>query len=140
MTIQSVYDPAFQAYGQVLEGYDLKDALAALKAATPLPEGTAYVPEQAELQALPIAKELFERAYGGMPVQLGWCNGHNTKLNCLEYHSDSELNAGNEDFILLLAKREELVDGRLDTAESAEAAQGAPIPLDGANIDISEDL
>lgn len=211
MKIQSVYDPSFQKYGQVLEGYDLKDALATLQAVTPLPEGTDYVPEQAELQALPIAKELSERAYGGMPVQLGWCNGHNTKLNCLEYHRDSELNAGSEEFILLLAKREEMVDGRLDTAkveafrcpagvlvevyattlhyapcsaksgqgfhvlivlpkgtnlekpsiaarneedrllwarnkwllahaESGEAAQGAPVRLDGANIDIADDL
>lgn len=211
MKIQSVYDPAFQKYGQVLEGYDLGDALETLKAVTPLPEGTDYVPEQPELQALPLANELSERAYGGMPVQLGWCNGHNTKLNCLEYHRDSELNAGSEEFILLLAKREEMENGRLDTAkveafrcpagvlvevyattlhyapcsakpgqgfhvlivlpkgtnlekpsiaarneedrllwarnkwllahiESGEAAQGAPVRLDGDNIDISADL
>ena len=52
-----------------------------------------------------------------MPCQLGWCNGRNTKLNCLEYHRDSEYNLANEDFILLLARREEIVDGRLDTAK-----------------------
>ena len=50
-----------------------------------------------------------------MPIQIGWCNGHNTKMNCLEYHRDSELNVGTEDFILLLAKREDIVDGILDT-------------------------
>ena len=32
-----------------------------------------------------------------MPVQLGWCNGHNTKLNCLEYHRDSYYNKEAED-------------------------------------------
>ena len=52
-----------------------------------------------------------------MPIQIGWCNGHNTKLNCLEYHRDSELNVGVQDFILLLAKREEMEDGRLDTGK-----------------------
>ena len=52
-----------------------------------------------------------------MPIQIGWCNGHNTKLNCLEYHRDSELNVGVQDFILLLAKREEMADGRLDTGK-----------------------
>ena len=61
--------------------------------------------------------ELSGRAYGGMPIQIGWCNGHNTKLNCLEYHRDSELNVGVQDFILLLAKREEMADGRLDTGK-----------------------
>jgi len=52
-----------------------------------------------------------------MPTQLGWCNGHNTKLNCLEYHRDSEFNLGTEDFILLIAKQDEIVDGILDTAK-----------------------
>ena len=98
MKILPVSDPSFQNYGQVLEGYDLKELLATLDKVTPCPEGVDYVPEQAELQALPIEKELRNNAYGGMPIQIGWCNGHNTKMNCLEYHRDSELNVGTEDW------------------------------------------
>ena len=60
--------------------------------------------------------EISEHCYGGMPVQLGWCNGFNTKLNCLEYHRDSEFNLGTEDFILLLGLQGDIVDGVLDTA------------------------
>ena len=115
MKILSVTDPSFQNYGQVLGGYDVKELLATLDKVTPLPEAVEYVPEQAELMALPVAEELKNNAYGGMPIQIGWCNGHNTKLNCLEYHRDSELNVGVQDFILLLAKREELDNGVLDT-------------------------
>ena len=115
MKIESVYDSAFASYGKVLKGYDTKELLETLALATPLPEGVDYVPSQPELEVLPIAAEIAEHAYGGMPVQLGWCNGHNTKLNCLEYHRDSELNVGTEDFILLLAKREDLENGVLDT-------------------------
>ena len=114
MKILPVSDPSFQNYGQVLTGYDLKELLETLDRVTPCPDGVDYVPEQAELQALPIEKDLRNNAYGGMPIQIGWCNGHNTKLNCLEYHRDSELNVGTEDFILLLAKREDLADGVLD--------------------------
>ena len=117
MTIQSVFDPSFTKYGQVLTGYDLTGLLDTLERVTPVPEGTEYVPEQPELMALPVCGELSDRAYGGMPIQIGWCNGHNTKLNCLEYHRDSELNVGVQDFILLLAKREEMADGRLDTGK-----------------------
>ena len=117
MKIIPVTDPSFQNYGQVLPGYDVSELLATLDRVSPLPEGTAYVPEQPELMALPIAKELAANAYGGMPIQIGWCNGHNTKLNCLEYHRDSELNVGTTDFILLLAKREELEDRVLDTSK-----------------------
>ena len=115
MKILPVSDPSFQNYGQILTGYDTDELLATLDKVTPLPDGVAYVPEQAELMALPIAGELANNAFGGMPIQIGWCNGHNTRLNCLEYHRDSELNIGTKDFILLLAKREETVNGALDT-------------------------
>ena len=119
MKILPVSDPSFQNYGQIVTGYDLKELLDTLEAVTPLPEDVGYVPELLALMALPVAKELADGVYGGMPIQLGWCNGHNTKLNCLEYHRDSELNLGTRDFVLLLAKREEMVDGRLDTAKVA---------------------
>lgn len=46
--------------------------------------------------------------FGGRPFQLGWCNGHNTRLNCLEYHRASEFNLGARDFILLVAHRWEI--------------------------------
>ena len=117
MKIESVYDAGFAPYGKVLTGYDTKELLETLERVTPLPEGTDYVASQSELEALPIAEQLSSNAYGGMQIQLGWCNGHNTKLNCLEYHRDSELNCGTTDFVLLLAKLDDLKDGVLDTAK-----------------------
>ena len=117
MTIHSVFDPEFKAYGKVLEGYDTAELIAAMNA-IPLPEeGVAYEPGIASLEACRIFGCFGDRAYGGLPVQLGMCWGHNTKLNCLEYHRDSELNIGTGDFVLLLAKAEDIVDGKLDTAK-----------------------
>lgn len=117
MEIKSVFDAEFSPYGQVHKGYKLDGLLAAMKA-IPLPEsGTTYQPAIPELEALPIFELFGANAYGGMPVQLGMCWGHNTKLNCLEYHRDSEFNVGTHDFILLLAKQDEIVDGMLDTAK-----------------------
>ena len=119
MKIESVLDPAFAAYGQVVTGLEEARAeiLAAL-AGTPQPAaGTAYCPEDPALQELPAAAEVSGHLFGGMPCQLGWCNGRNTKLNCLEYHRGSEYNLANEDFILLLARRDEIENGRLDTGK-----------------------
>ena len=116
MKIESIASPAFAAYGKVLEGYDTKPLLDTLNTVTPLPEGVEYVPSLPVLETLPIAKQIEANAYGGMPVQLGYCNGHNTKLNCLEYHRDSELNCGTEDFLLLLAREDEIENGKLDTS------------------------
>lgn len=118
MKIYSVSDPEFRAYGQIVDGMEdtVREILNVLKDA-PQGSGVDYVPEYAPLQELPAMVEISEHCYGGMPVQLGWCNGHNTKLNCLEYHRDSEFNLGTEDFILLLAKQDEIEDGVLDTGK-----------------------
>ena len=116
MDLYSVFDPAFRAYGQVVTGLDgaVAELLHVLKDA-PQGRGVDYVPEYAPLQELPAMAEIREHCYGGMPIQLGWCNGYNTKLNCLEYHRDSEFNLGTEDFVLLLARQEEIEDGVLNT-------------------------
>ena len=116
MKIHSVFDPEFKPYGQIVEGMEEAAAeICAVLATTPLAEGVAYTAEEPRLQQLPAMREVSQRLFGGMPVQLGWCNGYNTKLNCLEYHRDSEFNVGTEDFVLLLARQEEIRDGVLDT-------------------------
>lgn len=118
MKIYSVNDPEFKPYGRVVTGLETaKTEILTALASTPLPAATDYVAEDKRLQELPAAVEVSEHLFGGMPCQLGWCNGRNTKLNCLEYHRDSEFNLANEDFILLLARRDEIENGRLDTGK-----------------------
>lgn len=121
MKINSIYDEKFKKYGNIVEGYDVKELLETMEKVTPLPEKVAYVPEQKELQELKIAKEMSDRLFGGMPIQLGWCNGHNTKLNCLEYHRDSEVNIGTEDFILILGSRSKIDKEWMFDTKDAEA-------------------
>lgn len=101
MKILSVHDPAFQKYGKVIRNVDLSGLVEAL-AHTPLPEGVEYEPSVSLLEALPVMEELSRVSYGEMPIQIGYCNGHNTKLNALEYHRDSELNVAATDAILMV--------------------------------------
>ncbi|MGX8692273.1 MAG: DUF4867 family protein [Clostridia bacterium] len=129
MRIYSVKDPEFKAYGKVLEGYDTQELRTAMEA-IPMPEGVAYQPGIESLEACAIIDDLRDRAYGGMPIQLGMCWGHNTKLNCLEYHRDSEVNIGWKDFILLLAKQDEIEDGVLDTAKVKAFRVPAGLPVE----------
>lgn len=118
MKIYSVYDPEFKAYGHIVKNMDeaAEEIMTVLRAA-PLPGHVEYVAEYEPLQELPAAQVVSDHLYGGMPVQLGYCNGHNTRLNCLEYHRDSEFNLGTEDFVLLVAKLCEVENGVLDTAK-----------------------
>ena len=87
MKIQKVTDPAFRKYGQVLEGYDFTGLIKEMKH-TPVPEDVIYVPSVEELEALDIMKDLQNKGYGGLPVQIGYCNGRQNSeraLNHLKY-------------------------------------------------------
>ena len=117
MQIYSVFDEIFAPYGKVLEGYKTDELLSAMKQ-IPLPDsGTAYEMALPELEQCAVYDDLHNRAYGGMPIQIGMCWGRNSKMNCLEYHKGSELNLGTHDLILLLAKQEQIVEGKLDTSK-----------------------
>ncbi|MBP5163431.1 MAG: DUF4867 family protein [Spirochaetales bacterium] len=116
MLIQSVYDSSFREYGKVLEGYD-NTCLIRRMAEIAMPEsGTAYRPSIDSLEQDDAFSFYRDHGFGGMPIQIGMCWGHNTKLNCLEYHRDSEINIGEGDFILLLARQGQIDAGRLDTS------------------------
>lgn len=116
MEILSVYDKAFKPYGEVYKG-KISGVLQALSKLPCPEEGTMYVPSEPTLEQCECFTDLTLNFGGTLPIQLGYCSGHNQKLNCLEYHRDSELNLANEDFILLLAKRDEIENGVLDTSK-----------------------
>ena len=117
MKIYSVFDSEFKPYGKILQNYDTESLISAMRT-IPMPQsGTAYQPSISALEESGIFDAMQNRAYGGLPIQIGMCWGYNTKLNCLEYHRDSEINVGEQDFILLLAKEDEIEDGQLDTAK-----------------------
>lgn len=109
MKIESVHDKKFSEYGEIVEGYDFTQLIDTLNKATECPaNGTVYVPGAKELESLSVFQELQDGLYGGLEIELGYCNGNNTMLNCLEYHRGSELNVAADDIVLLLAKRDEV--------------------------------
>lgn len=111
MKIQNVHDAAFRKHGKVIENVDCT-ALIAEMAKTEAPEdAVVYVPSVPELEALPVFADMRDRVYGGMPVQIGYCNGMNHKLNALEYHRDSEINVACTDLILLIGSEQDIEPG-----------------------------
>ena len=67
-------------------------------------------------RSFPRQRRLRRRFFGGLPVEFGWCNGHNSSLNCFEYHRSSEFNLGATDFVLLVGRQQDIVDGKIDAA------------------------
>lgn len=116
MKVLKVTDPAFGKYGRVIDNVDFTALVEALKK-TPVPENVVYEPSVEELESLPVMEELSRVTYGEMPIQIGYCNGHNTKLNALEYHRDSEINVAATDAVLMLGLRADVeADYTYDTS------------------------
>lgn len=117
MQIQKVTDASFGKYGKVLTGYELDGILKEMEH-TPLPKDVIYVPSVEELEALPVAEAFKNRAYGGLPIQIGYCNGDNHKLNAVEYHRSSEINIAVTDLILLIGMQQDIeADFTYDTSK-----------------------
>lgn len=101
MQIYEVTDMRFRKYGKVVRNIDFSTLTEAMKK-TPVPEDVVYEPSISELEALPVAKELETVFYGELPIQIGYCNGHNELLNAVEYHRSSEINLAATDAVLML--------------------------------------
>ena len=120
MTVRKVTDPAFKAYGRIITGYDFSGLLKAMEQ-TPLPEDVIYIPSLPEMEAPHAAKELENGIYGQMPIQIGCCNGHNKKLNAVEYHRDSEVDIAVDDLILILGKQQDIEEDHTYDTSRMEA-------------------
>lgn len=108
MQIKKVTDPAFKKYGRILP-LEVPDLLERLSK-TPLPQEVVYVPGDQTLEASAEAQLIQDSVYGGMPIQIGYCNGSNHKLNAVEYHRDSEINIPVQGCILILGSEQDVED------------------------------
>ncbi len=120
MEIRKVTDPSFAEYGKVVTGYDVSELLKVMEEKTPLPDDVVYVPSVKELEELAVSKLMQKNLYGQIPVQVGYCNGHNKKLNALEYHRSSEINVAVTDLVLLIGRQQDIeADYTYDTSKVA---------------------
>lgn len=118
MEIKKITDTAFRKYGRVIQGIDFSDLVEAIKKETPLPDGVAYEPSIAALEETKCAKELQKKTYGELPIEIGYCNGHNYKLNAVEYHRSSEINVAATDAVLIVGMQQDITDDfTYDTAK-----------------------
>ncbi|WP_195954016.1 DUF4867 family protein [Clostridium saudiense] len=136
MVIKNVNDIEFKKYGKVLNNYDVKELLNKMEE-TPLPEGVIYEPSIKELEELKVAKDFKNREFGGLDIQIGYCNGNNYMLNAVEYHRTSEINIAVTDLILLLGLEKDIEeDYSYDTSniEAIFVPAGTAIEVYGTTL------
>ena len=108
MKIYKVTSDKFKQYGRVLN-LNTEKLMEAMES-TPLPDDVVYEPSIESLESLELAKQLKKEIYGELPIQVGYCNGHNILLNALEYHRSSEINIAATDAILLIGRQQDITD------------------------------
>lgn len=116
MEMKKVTDAAFSKYGRVMEELPVSRLLKEMEH-TPLPEDVIYVPSVEALEAVPDSEAIRKFGFGGLPIQIGYCNGMNNRLNAVEYHRSSEIDIAVTDLILLLGCQQDITDdARYDTS------------------------
>ena len=111
--IYSVFDEEFKTFGRVVEGYDFSQIIDYMENNTPIPDaGNIYVPSVEDMEKLPIKKQVEDILYGGMPIQIGYCNGRNSTYNGFEYHKGSEINIAVTPFMLVLGHVWDIEDNK----------------------------
>ena len=118
LEILSCSSKEFERYGKVICGYDFNELVQYAEKNTNIPpNGNIYVGSVDDMEGIaPLFSFLKNNFYGGMDVQIGYCNGNNSFLNGLEYHKSSEINVAVTDLILLLAKTTEIENNVLNSS------------------------
>ncbi len=101
--IYSVFDEEFRGFGRVHAGYDLEELTSYMEEKTVIPdEGNMYIPSEEPMELTHVARTIKSVIFGGMPIQIGFCNGRNSTYNGFEYHKCSEINIAVTDMMLVL--------------------------------------
>ena len=117
LPLYSVLDPAFAAYGRVLELGDCLELSKALEGTEIPAEGNCYQASVPALEATAEAAAICRTVFGESEIEAGFCNGRGYTLNALEYHKSSEVNFTTRGLVLLLALPEQLQDGMLSSKD-----------------------
>ncbi len=117
MEIRSVSDKEFQKYGKLLS-LNTAEIVSYLINHSIMPkEKNIYVRDETKMHSLNGIDEIREEVFGNGPMEVGYCNGYNSHLNCLEYHACPEVDIAGDDLVLLLARQEDLKEGKIHSED-----------------------
>lgn len=119
--IHSVFDDEFKTYGNIVTGYDFSELVSYMEEKTDIPEsGNKYITSVSDMEKSSIFDDLTDFMYGGMEIQIGYCNGRNSTYNGFEYHKGSEINVAVTDFMLVLGHTWEISSENTYRVEDAK--------------------
>lgn len=115
--LYSVNSEEFKTFGRVITGLDTSEIIKAAEKIIRPAEGSAYTPSEESFEKLPTAKEIENKFFGTLPVQIGYCHGHNSLLNAAEWHMSSEINIAVTPLVLILGHIWDIENGKTDSSK-----------------------
>jgi len=113
--IRSLDDPLFKSFGKVLNIQDFSSLIHYMKSYTVMPDSANnYIAHDADFEKSISNQDVFHDVFGDMPLQFGYVNGFNSKLNALEYHKSSEINVAITPLVLMLGLQKDIINQTYD--------------------------
>jgi len=138
--IYSVNNEKFKSYGRVIKRYDFSELISYMENETTVPkDGNVYYASIKQLEKMGVYEKIKKNIYGGVDIQIGYCNGKNSTLNGFEYHKCSEVNIAVTDFILILGHTWDINRNtyNVDNAEFFYIAKGEAIEMYQTTLHLS---
>ncbi len=116
--IHSIESDEFSTYGRIVRGLDFSSLIEYMEEKTEIPDENIYVPSVPQMEVLAVKDEIQRNIYGGMEIQIGFCNGKNSTFNGFEYHKGSELNIAVTDFMIFLGHVWEIRENKYKVSDA----------------------
>lgn len=111
----SVESNEFAPFGRVID-IDTAEIISVAENITNPESGSNYIASEPKFECLSVFEEIKNKFFGELPVQIGYCYGHNNYLNAAEWHTSSEVNIAVTDLVLILAERKDIIDNRINSS------------------------
>lgn len=118
LNLYHINDNRFNSFGKVLNFNHFKELSSYLNSKTEIPENANIYIAHDDLLAKSLTDmSVYHDVFGDMPLQYGYVNGQNTKLNALEYHKSSEINIALKPLVLLFGSANDIENRTYDSSK-----------------------
>ena len=131
LEIYDIYGEEFRRFGRISD-LDCSEMIEYMEKETEIPKvGHHYILDDENMHGFSLYQTARNENYGLVDVELGYCNGHSSFLNGLEYHKTNEFNIAVTDMVLFLGMVQDVQDGMFDTknARAFYVPKGSVIEL-----------
>jgi hypothetical protein len=117
LKVRTIADPKISTYARVLDPKPYSQLIHLADTITVVNStANTYVPSLSDLEN-DSSFEHLKVHFGHSDIQVGYCNGPNSKLNAVEWHKSSEIDIAVTDLVLLLGMRSDIgKDGVFNSA------------------------